>query len=367
MTNQHRIPEETSVFLDAVRVVAALVVFLSHFGAQLFSGGLLWFMYPLGARAVDVFFVLSGFLISHAAATSERDLRRYTVARLARIYSVAIPAICVTLASYWWVSHLGESANYFVGHTKLSIPAEIAINLGFLGNIWNLNAELISNGPYWSLGFEVPYYILFGLTLLHARWKYVAIATLALLFGPKIMLMMVPWLMGAGLRRVALSDAVSPRAGAALCIAAMAGFAVWWFSMPIFHGGAYEPLTFTLKRLQILGDSYMMASLFAIFTLGVHAMRHWLSAPLRLIARPVRWLAGMSFAFYLLHIPLMDAIRATSPWPVTAWQTRSMYLIVVPLAVWALSYVSERRKGNWARLFNRALPGSPTRRTAPSL
>ena len=293
MTRQHRIPEETSVFLDAVRVVAALVVFLSHFGAQRYSGGLLWFMYPLGARAVDLFFVLSGFLISHAAATREGDLWHYTVARLARIYSVAIPAICVTLVSYWWVSHLGESANTYVGPTKPSIPAEIAINLGFLGNIWNLNVGLLSNGPYWSLGFEVPYYILFGLTLLRARWKYVAIATLASLFGPKIMLMMLPWLLGAGVRRIALSDAVSPRAGATLCIAAMAGFAVWSLSMPIFHGGAYEPLTFTLKRLRILGDSYIMGSLFAIFILGIHAIRRSLTQPLRRIARPVRWLAGV--------------------------------------------------------------------------
>jgi peptidoglycan/LPS O-acetylase OafA/YrhL len=50
----------------------------------------------LGAEAVDVFFVLSGFVIGYATDSRERTPLTYAINRLARIYSVAIPALAAT-------------------------------------------------------------------------------------------------------------------------------------------------------------------------------------------------------------------------------------------------------------------------------
>src|SRR5579875_667998 len=89
---------ETSLYLDATRALAALVVFLVHFSKPQISGGLFWQVAPFGGDAVIVFFVMSGFVIAHATARGERSAATYFVNRAARIYSVAVPAIALTLA-----------------------------------------------------------------------------------------------------------------------------------------------------------------------------------------------------------------------------------------------------------------------------
>ena len=49
-----------------------------------------------GKQAVDVFFVLSGFVIAYICNTREPTLRTYVISRTVRIYSVALPALILT-------------------------------------------------------------------------------------------------------------------------------------------------------------------------------------------------------------------------------------------------------------------------------
>lgn len=64
---------EVSIYLDAIRFTAAMVVFLGHVSGQRLTGGLLWQVGRYMDDAVIVFFVLSGFVIAHVA--SERELK----------------------------------------------------------------------------------------------------------------------------------------------------------------------------------------------------------------------------------------------------------------------------------------------------
>src|SRR5712671_3594240 len=81
---------ELSTYLDLLRLTAAMAVFVSHLSWVRISGGFLWQFQFLGHDAVMVFFVLSGFVIQYAAATKEKSLFDYQVARFARLYSVVI-------------------------------------------------------------------------------------------------------------------------------------------------------------------------------------------------------------------------------------------------------------------------------------
>ena len=63
---------ELSVYLDVLRLSAALTVFVSHLSWIQISGGFLWQLQFLGHDAVMVFFVLSGFVIQYAADTKEK-------------------------------------------------------------------------------------------------------------------------------------------------------------------------------------------------------------------------------------------------------------------------------------------------------
>ena len=62
----------TSLYLDLVRFTAALVVFFGHICGSRFTGGLFWQVGPYADEAVDVFFVLSGFVIAYVAENRER-------------------------------------------------------------------------------------------------------------------------------------------------------------------------------------------------------------------------------------------------------------------------------------------------------
>ena len=82
-----------SVYIDFVRFGAACVVVLTHAWLILFPD------HPLpwpGNQAVIVFFVLSGLVIARAAERPGLTLSEYAVHRIARIESVAIPALVLS-------------------------------------------------------------------------------------------------------------------------------------------------------------------------------------------------------------------------------------------------------------------------------
>src|SRR5258705_180650 len=89
---------ETSLYLDVFRFSAAIIVFLGHMVGARFTWGLFWQIAPFMGDAVTVFFVLSGFVIGFTTDERETTLRSYVIARAARMYSVAIPALLITFA-----------------------------------------------------------------------------------------------------------------------------------------------------------------------------------------------------------------------------------------------------------------------------
>lgn len=93
-----------SLYLDAVRFLAAFFVFMSHYGGARITGGAFHRMMPFGGEAVDVFFVLSGFVIGYATDVREHSARHYAINRAARIYSVALPALVLT----FMLDHVGQ-------------------------------------------------------------------------------------------------------------------------------------------------------------------------------------------------------------------------------------------------------------------
>ena len=72
----------TSVYLDALRFLAAALVFVVHANYSQVTGGMpvLWRFAGLGNDAVMVFFVLSGFVIAYVA---DQMPIRFATARLA--------------------------------------------------------------------------------------------------------------------------------------------------------------------------------------------------------------------------------------------------------------------------------------------
>ena len=344
---------EVSIFLDLARFLAAYMVFLSHAAWSVHTGGLLWQIKGLGREAVDIFFVLSGFVICHVTRSRETTARSYAVNRLARIASVALPALAVT----WVVDAIGMAARpeIYTGFCCDSVPAWWAFgrNLVFTGDLWSQHVSPGSNVPFWSLGYEAWYYLTFGLLLFLPRRVGIPAAVVALVVaGPGIAILFPLWLTGVAI----YGRKVSAPVGWGLVAVGLVG-AVLAMVFSEREGQIYDPFSLEAGRLLDYGHDYAMGISFAVFLVGFSAVSGRFAALLGRIARPVRWLAGGTFALYLFHLPLLHFLAAVLPFPAASWQIWVIVFAGVPLAGLALAEVTERRKGVWRgwidRLFGR--------------
>ncbi len=175
-----------------LRGLAALVVVVAHLKLEL--------MYPVPfiewasrfvswkGQAVDLFFILSGFVLCHVYGfRSKIRWRSYGMARFARIYPLALATIVVLVAL---------DAYSFLRH---GIPSEqlsatrIALNIFLLNGLKDSWVPLGINPPSWSISVEAFLYIIAFpiLTFLFIRlrqfrvpWSYwILAASILLLMG----------------------------------------------------------------------------------------------------------------------------------------------------------------------------------------
>ncbi len=188
-----RISRNASVALDLLRGAAALTVFLHHTDMfDLDAGALAWFRRDVGHSAVVIFFVLSGYVIASTLPSGGGALE-YAIRRAARIYSVAIPALILTLLLDFVMVHWGLAPDvpvYQLHRAWIYLP----IALTFTGHFWNLSEPAFSNTPYWSLTYEVWYYVLFAIAVFGrgvTRWALLFAILFAM--GPKLWLLLPTW------------------------------------------------------------------------------------------------------------------------------------------------------------------------------
>jgi peptidoglycan/LPS O-acetylase OafA/YrhL len=340
---------ETSIYLDLIRFIAAVFVFLTHASREQSSGGFLWQL-QFGREAVDVFFVLSGFVIAHVVETRERSPRAYAVARAARIYSVALPALVLTFV----LDRIGQPLRpeNYVGWCcdSLGRPAwEYLGSLVFLNEIWSRHAPPGSALPYWSLGFEVWYYVAFGVAFFGRRpWNLIGAALVLLAIGPRVAALFPLWLLGFACYRLGRRRPPGPRLGWALCAGALIAFLLYE-QVAYRYGELYSEFSFSPERLHDYAQDYIVGGLFSLHLFGFRVVSVAFAPLLLRLERPIRWIAGATFALYLFHVPLIETVVALAPWPASSWPTRALVFISVPVIVFALAEVTERRKAAWRR------------------
>jgi peptidoglycan/LPS O-acetylase OafA/YrhL len=341
--------------------MAALFVLLSHVGFQNLSGGQLGFFEPLGVQAVDVFFVLSGFVIAHVSSTREKDIKAYFVSRAARIYSVAIPALLLTAA----LDNIGlrENPTIYTGPFQALSPGVIVRCLFFINEQWNTHRFPGSDGPYWSLGFEVWYYIAFGAFIFSPRrWRWLITAVTLVFIGPKVAFLFPLWLMGVALYHLCKAPpAVRPSVGWAFFVVPIVAL-IAYQKLPHPALQPFTNVSFSLERLWTFCQDYLVGFLFCLHLFGFTVISDAFAPWLEKHSRSIRWIAGATFSLYLTHLPIMHFLAAISPWPNTSPWMPVVLTVVTPLLCLAFAEVSERRKDIWRRvildgslLFNRIL------------
>ncbi|MFB9268762.1 acyltransferase family protein [Bradyrhizobium erythrophlei] len=147
------------VVLDFYRFVAALGVFIFHL--KLIDPGISPAWNGSFGLFVDMFFILSGFVISYsypADTSGARSYLRFMVRRIARIY----PLHLLTLLAFAGLALAG-----IAGPTVHSGLKDFLYNL-LLIQAWGVTDHLSFNAPAWSISAELFCYLVFPLLMLLA-------------------------------------------------------------------------------------------------------------------------------------------------------------------------------------------------------
>jgi peptidoglycan/LPS O-acetylase OafA/YrhL len=311
-----------------LRAVAVLAVVLYHAGIGAIGGGYV---------GVDVFFVISGFLITtnlyrELDRTGRISFAGFYGRRMIRLLPASTAVLVATVAAAWqWMSPLAARA--------VSIDALTAVGYG-------INVRLAMQGTdylaaarepsplqhFWSLAVEEQFYVVWPVLLVvaSAAWmrrgrpsRRSAAAALAALAAGSLALCVwqthqaQPWAyfgiqaraweLAAGALVALAADRLSrlPRAAAEVAmwagLAAVFGAALAYTDATLFPGYA-AVLPVAGAALVVAGGCARPGAAAAV--LGV---------------RPMRAIGGLSYSWYLWHWPVLTIGRSVADHPLGPW------------------------------------------------
>ncbi len=327
-----------SGYLDVVRIGAAFEVFLYHLGYHGLGHALPGFAW--GHQAVIVFFVISGYVIAYVTNERETDIFSFALARASRIYSVVLPALLLAAAIEVFLLH--RAGQPFYADYQLAQPWKyLPLFLVFGTDWWFLNEDAFSNLPYWSLSYEVWYYVLF------ACWRYfrggkrwLSCAAVLILVGPRSWLLLPVWVAGAALyyRRGrpcwprGLARTVWASSLAAIGAVLVSG--VYALPSDLFYHAVGQELRDWLRYSQFFLGDYGLAALLVVNLAAAERCQfnfgRW--------RRPLRYVSVLTFALYLFHYPLLRLFAT--------WLSPAPLALAVLVTVWALGMASEQLRKN---------------------
>lgn len=347
--------------LEALRGIAALLVVLHHLALN--SGSLLASIPFLrqGWMFVDLFFVLSGYVIAAVHAESEASALaalRFLTRRFFRLY----PLHFVTLVAALIVVDLPSGTAAHSGYAIM-----VALNLS-MTHAWGLVPGSVLNGPSWSISTEWGAYLIFAWICLvtpHTRRRLQLLCGI----GLASLVSLIVW-RGGGLdgdllfrlprclMSFALGAAVwgwcrnRPLLGSNLAALSQLVVAMAMFLLLIF-AGRQPNLTLVMPLLS--------AAMIAAMVRDPGSMaRSFMEAPVP------QWLGRHSYSLYLVHMPLFHFLLLATP---AGWRATSVGAnLWIAMALCALFGVANATyalvEKPW-REYGRRLADAPLRPSAP--
>ena len=337
--------------LDALRGIAALSVVLYHYGvwhfeppqAGLYAGRTIFWL-PYGRFGVELFFIISGFVIFMTLQRTT-SLYQFLTARFARLYPAFLVSLLATLA---------------ITTALPAAPAGLTLGriLANLSMVAQLFDQTDIDGSYWTLRYELDFYVLAALAFLVLRWRAPELPC-AVWIGIELAVRL-------GLGATPLERSMQ------LTHTSFAHLFVIGIMLYRLHAGQVTLLTLPVLAfalsLSLFGSLWAPASMshleYAVLVAGF-ALAVWLattrfSRPLRIA--PLRFLGRVSYPLYLVHqaagcavisrlesaglnpniamlvtvilaIALAWAISTTVEWPMYAWLRARFAAVAVQFRV----------------------------------
>jgi peptidoglycan/LPS O-acetylase OafA/YrhL len=293
--------------IDGLRAVAVLAVFLFHLNHHWLPGGFV---------GVDVFFVISGYLITSIIFRDfERNsfsFGRFYQRRIARLLPTFFTAALVTIAaaSFIYTSHDLASA----GATLSAAAASIAnFKFMFQGNYFILSPDAQPFLHCWSLSIEEQFYLLFPAIFLFVDWKakkrrtalLLTLCAASLIFGIALTHFRPQWAFYLLPARAWELLAGSILASFKVCESTESGLRDF---LPI-AGLAFLALSFVV----ISENSAFPGYLASLPVLGTVCLLNPYNKPTGLAERILSWpplvlIGRMSYSLYLWHWPIFSLV-----------------------------------------------------------
>lgn len=313
--------------VDVLRGLAALSVSWFHFtnGNQAFlADGWLKASGAYGWLGVEVFFVISGFIIPLSldrGAYSLADYGTFVLKRIIRLDPPYLAAIAIILLLGWLSAQLPG----FGGQPPDVSVTQVALHLGyinvFFGYPW-------LSPVFWTLALELQYYLAIGLLfpLIVARSFAMRTVVIALLAAAGLLFPAEPFL-GRWLPLFCVGVAVFERQTGRLGAAGFGVLIAWCvICAALLHG----PIVAAVA----LGTG-LLIRFTAIAARGPHG-----------------WLGSVSYSLYLLHVPIGGRIvNLGERLDVTGWMQLAVLgaaVIASLLAAWLLFVLVERPAQRWS-------------------
>jgi len=287
--------------IDGLRAIAVMLVLNFHAFPAAMPGGFI---------GVDIFFVISGFLITGIIAREldhgQFSLRAFYARRIRRIFPALIVVLCATLVLGWL---------WMLPAAYAQLSADVVASAAFFPNIamlWQSGYFDIESGKkpllhLWSLGIEEQFYLLWPLILmLAARLRVSILATAsvialasfalnaALIGSDPVATFYLPftraWELLAGAILACGWSQVSQTSGASNLRAAV-GLLLIAVAALVLDGNSAFPGWWAV--LPVAGGVLLLSAPAA------WGCRHVLASP------PLVWLGLISYPLYLWHWPLL--------------------------------------------------------------
>src|SRR3984885_9315749 len=325
--------------IEGLRAIAVGLVLVFHAYGTPFSGGFV---------GVDVFFVISGFLITDILMREHSKTGRVSIlgfyGRRARriLPASALVVVATVIASYYFLGFL--TGNDVAAAAKWTAVFAANIHFGFVGT--DYFGSRLPPSPLlhmWSLGVEEQFYVvwpaLFLILVLIARGAHhrraIAVSLVAIIaasFAWSVFQTAAapPWAyfspvtrtceLGLGALIAVLGPAINrklkPRWAAeviASCgLAGIAGSAVLLNSSTPYPGAVIA--------WPVISTALLIAA-------GCTDIRTFVERCLSL--RPMRWCGARSYSLYLWHWPILTIAAQYSVRHLSGWQTTGLLLLTI--------------------------------------
>ncbi|MDX2367856.1 MAG: acyltransferase [Colwellia sp.] len=367
--------KSTSIYLDASRFLAALVVFIFHFIAlDLVNTD---YKITFAREAVMIFFVLSGYVIAFVSAEKERTFKVYIFNRLSRLYSVVIPALILTVVLDSIAINLAPEL--YEQRTHENIIERLMISVLFLNQIWNLTVMPLSNGPFWSISFEFWYYLIFAAVsyLPTMKQKCIWVIVFLLVCGPKIVVLLPCWFIGVFAYQLSTKWPMIGKKYALLFLCSLVAML-----LVVNIGNPMNELVTLVNSLAQEGylrifnvavffgqelnffNDYFFCLLFATSILTAKAFFSLFNES-KVFTSVIRYFASHTFSLYLYHVPLILFFQAVLKHEPDSLVSVIILILLIFLSIGILAKYTEHKKSFYyaflEKVFNRFVLVFPPR------